>query len=298
MKRLFIFGVLLCTFLSAAAQDSAPILNYTYNEVIVNPAYMGTYKSFTAGLSVRKQAMGIDGAPAAQRLQLGKPLADNKNCIGLLVTNDTYGVSGKLNLMGQYAYSLPLANGKLSFGLQAGVESFKEDNNELSLKDGEMGGLFANSGRAIGFNMGFGAFYSTDKYYVGLSAPQFFYNYFNGDQVKSQLFDEYMFRTYLAGGYYFDLANDMRVRPSILVCYQTSSAINSEFAVTGYYQDKFWAGAAYRTSKEAGFSLGAKIEKMFSVNYSFGIGVGQMQQKAGTSHEIGLRMILPYQESK
>ncbi|MND47249.1 hypothetical protein D3C80_381420 [compost metagenome] len=298
MKRLFILGVIICAALKSIAQNNAPILNYSYNEAVVNPAFMGTYTGFTAGIIARKQAMGIDGAPVAQRLQIGQPLYDTKSAIGFLITNNTYGVSSKVDLMGQYSYSLPLSKGKLLFGLQTGVESLKENNDELSLKDQELGALFANTGRAYGFNVGFGAYYATDKYYVGLSAPQFFYNYFDGDAVKSQLFDANMFRTYLVAGYDFELTN-IKVRPSALLCYQTSSAVNAEAALTGYFfEDNFWTGLAYRTSKEVGFNVGLRVEKMISFNYSFGAGVGQLQQKAGTTHEIGIRMALQHKKSQ
>lgn len=299
MKHLLILGVVLCFAYSSKAQTNGPILNYTFNEVAVNPAYIGTYDGFSAGLNARKQALGIEGSPSAQRLNLALPLVGTKSSVGLLFNNSSFGVTSQVDITAQYSYKLLLSKGALYFGLQGGLESLKENNDELLLKDPEMGALFANNERAVAFNTGFGVYYSTDRYYVGLSAPKFYYNSFKDGEVNAQLFDKNMFRTYLTAGYTFPVGNAMNFRPSTLICYQMNGAVNAEAALTGLFIDNtFWVGVAYRTNREMGLNIGLKLQKMIDFNYSFGAGVGRLSQQAGTMHELGLKFSIPSKKNQ
>ncbi|MXV52345.1 type IX secretion system membrane protein PorP/SprF [Pedobacter sp. HMF7647] len=287
-------GAVLCSATLGMAQTSGPILSYTFNEVAVNPAYIGAYEGFTAGLNARKQSLNVEGAPSAQRMNIAMPLGNTKGSVGLLLNNNSFGVTSQLDVMAQYSYKLQLSNGSLYFGLQGGGESLKESNEDLLIKDQETTGLFANTSRAFAFNAGFGMYYDGDKYYIGLSAPQFFYNSFKGNEVTSQLFDKNMFRTYLAAGYTFATSQGMKLRPSGLVCYQASGSVNAEGVLTALFMDDtFWIGALYRTSQEAGLNIGFKIQKLIGLNYSFGAGTGELSQQAGTTHELGLRLSIP-----
>lgn len=116
-------------FILAAALQSKAQLNpmssiYFQNQYLANPAMAGMEEGLTLNAGYRKQWSSIPGSPQTQAFT-GEYGFSNRVGMGLLINNDKAGLIRRTNVMGTYAYHLPLgdAGQRLNFGLSLGVKT-------------------------------------------------------------------------------------------------------------------------------------------------------------------------------
>ena len=67
--------------------------------------------------------MGFEGAPSAQTISLHWPMKNIKTALGVLLFNESIGSRNYKNIYLNYAYRIPIGNGKLSLGLKGGIST-------------------------------------------------------------------------------------------------------------------------------------------------------------------------------
>ena len=163
------------------AQQNVQFTQYMYNTLAVNPAYAGSRGVLNASALGRFQWVGLDGAPTSQTFYIHSPLPNEKMGLGFSITNDKIGPTSNTYLVGSYSYTIKLnENGsKLSFGASAGANltslnynSYKNSGTPGADADGTLNNLSTK----VKPNFGFGAYYHTDKFYTGISAPKLLQN--------------------------------------------------------------------------------------------------------------------------
>ena len=164
--------------------------------------------------------------------------------IGLLFQHESYGVTNNFNFGLSYAYHIKLEKGTLSLGLNGNLVTFQE-----RYADAEIIGRdpnFMSNGKMLwGFNAGVGAYYSTDKFYAGLSLPAMFDNSLkHADYKRMNKLDFEQAPVYLTGGYVFNMQEDIkcRLKPHVLVGYSKEYKWVYNAGVTAFFYDKCWIG--------------------------------------------------------
>lgn len=173
--KLILIVLISAISLSSKAQQNPQFTQYMYNQSIINPAYATANKSeLNIGALYRSQWARIEGAPKTASLFVHYPVNDRIE-VGISFTNDDIGnVVTENNVYADFAYILPVSEkGKLSLGLKAGLTLFDANFNGFNLQSGGRDTDVAfNENVAQSFpNIGLGGFYFTEKFYVGLSAP-------------------------------------------------------------------------------------------------------------------------------
>ena len=176
MKKIITIVFLVCSFGAAIAQQDAQYTQYMYNTQVVNPAYAGSRGVFSIAALYRAQWMGIDGAPTTQTLTLNTPVTGRVG-LGLSVVNDEIGNGTSQNTYFDvdFSYTLPISETqKLSFGIKAGGHLL--DVNLAKLRNYNPGLLATQDSdidKKFSPNFGAGIYYHTNRFYVGLSVPNF-----------------------------------------------------------------------------------------------------------------------------
>ena len=154
-------------------QQDPMFTKYMFNSLVFNPAYAGSWDHMTVGLIHRTQWVEIEGAPTTQSLTLHTPLKNERVGVGLSILNDKIGPTQSTGINLAYAYKIPMGKMMLSIGLQAGIESYDSDWNQLLLEDGQgVDEAFALQGTKFLPNFGAGAYLYGKKFYIGFSSPQ------------------------------------------------------------------------------------------------------------------------------
>lgn len=288
MKKILIAILAIFSVVQMDAQQDAMFTHYMYNTLGVNSGYAGSRDALTVTLLHRTQWLGFEGAPQTQTLTLHSPLKNDKLALGLSVINDKIGPTKNTSLYGDFAYRMKInEKAKLSFGIKAGLNMFSNTINDLATEESN-DAAFEENETSVSPNFGFGMYYSTDKMYVGLSAPRFLETKnSNGTVADRQHY-------FLIAGTVLNLSETVKLKPTGFMKVTAGAPIEGDITGTLIFNEKFRLGAMYRTGDALGLLLGLNITEQLDFGYSFDWSyrsdwnsVENVMQR--TSHELMLR---------
>jgi len=287
--------------LNAKAQQDPMFTHYAFNTQAINPAYAGTRDALTITGLHRIQWVSFEGAPITQTLTGHTPIFNDKLGIGLSVMNDKIGPTNTTSFYLDFSYKIKINDrAKLSFGLKSGLNINKTDLNSISVKDAN-DPLFMDDVKSDFLpNFGFGLYYYTDKYYVGVSIPKLLENNFSENTVtgSTDLASEQK-HYFLIGGAVFKLSENIALKPTTFVKITAAAPIEADITANFIFMERFWVGAMYRTGDAFGILAGLNITDQLSVGYSFDWSMTNQTFKYNQgSHEIMVRYDFIFKEQK
>jgi type IX secretion system PorP/SprF family membrane protein len=305
MKTLLNFPKSLMLLLSLAtcfvsnAQFDPNFTQYMFNEAIINPGYAGSRECLSGTMLYRQQWVGLDGAPTTLTGSIHSPIMGGKLGAGINFVNEKIGVSQRTSVSANGAYRLSLNNATLSFGLQLGLVSLSENLSQLNLQNDQQ--FMMSSGKKTAPNLGFGMFYSTAKWYGGLSIPRMIYNRIDvatGSTEVENSFNVGYFHYYLTGGGVITLNNMIKVRPNMMMKIVQGAPAQLDINANVLFKDFIWTGVGYRTGDAVNVMLGAFINKQLRIGYSYDYTLSMLQDYNTGSHEIMLGYDLNFNKDK
>lgn len=291
MKKLLLIPTTIFLMLrfSASAQQDIMISQYMFDGLLLNPAYAGTHKYFTSSLLHRSQWVGMDGAPRTNIFTIDGPVNDNKMGIGFIVSNDHIGITDQTDMYANYSYQIPLGDGKLSFGLKAGVSKYTYKFDELVYWDNNDQVFLGNRSSAWLPKFGAGLYYYTSKWYAGFSVPTLVAydpNHNFGSDVNNSGFVKKHY--YAVSGYVFNLNENFKLKPSILLKYVAAAPLEADLNLHLLYRDQLWFGASYRTNDAFTVMLEYQTNNRFRVGYAYDYTTSKIKNYSSGTHEIML----------
>ncbi|AWX45746.1 hypothetical protein HME9304_02775 [Flagellimonas maritima] len=274
MKKLFITLVfVIASFWRTVAQQDAQYTQYMYNTQVVNPAYAGSRGVFSIAALYRSQWSGIDGAPTTQTLNLNTPVSERVG-IGLSIVNDEIGNGTNQNtyFSADFAYTIPTSElGKLSFGLKAGGHLL--DVNLTKLRNYNPGLLAPDDSgidKRFSPNFGAGIYFHTDRFYTGLSVPNFLQTeHFETSQGSNSYLVKERMEYYLISGLVMNLGYRMQFKPAVLFKAVSGAPLQADLSATFLYNEKFSFGAAYRWDAAVSALVGFQINDKFMLGMAY-----------------------------
>ncbi|AWH75672.1 hypothetical protein DCS32_08025 [Dokdonia sp. Dokd-P16] len=304
MKRTYIAIVALAVVVlgltteTAVAQQDAQYTQYMYNTLSINPAYAGA----RGGLSVlglhRSQWVGLDGAPRTQTVSIHSPVGESKRVgLGLNITNDEIFISNETYIDVDFSYTIPTSDeGKLAFGLKGGVHLLDINYSEANpFQNGDnLATAQNNIDNKFSPQIGLGMFYYTDKYYLGLSAPnllrtEHFDASDNSNSTNSTFLARERINYYLTTGYVFDITQDFKFKPAGLVKAVQGAPLQVDVTANALLYDKLTLGLAYRWSAALSGLVGFQITDSLMIGFAYDRESTELQQFNNGSYEVFLR---------
>jgi type IX secretion system PorP/SprF family membrane protein len=287
MKKLFLLTGL-CAALSADAQQLPHYSQYMLNDYVMNPAIGGKDPYFEAVSDNRYQWIGITDAPRTYILSVQGPHKSRKMGMGGSLFTDIVGPTRRTGVNLSYAYHMQLNDKgtKLSLGLSAGVVQFAVDGAKITLHD--PADLVISDGyqSVLVPDIGFGAYFYSDKYYIGAAVPQIypaklrFFDYTTASLSKLET------HFYFTGGYRFDLGEDFAIEPSTVVKFVKPAPVQFDIGLRGLYKNKVWIGGAYRNLDAASAMVGYLFEDYLTFGYSYDFTTTNIKNYSTGTHEI------------
>lgn len=283
----YIYSLILLFGISSYGQQDSQYTQYMYNTITVNPAYAGTRETFSAFVLHRNQWVGLDGAPVTNTAAINTNVGDSKFGVGLSFVNDNIGPTQENAISADIAYIIPL-NGeyKLSFGLKGTANLYNLDVSKLTIfqaNDPE----FQNLNGKLSPNFGAGAYYFSDKFYVGASVPNFNKTkYYNANEVS---INTKVISYYLLSGYVFDLSRTVKFKPSFMAKINEGAPFQLDVNANFLIYDKLVFGASYRLDAAVSALVGFQFSNSWFLGYGYDLETTKLSNYNSGSHELFLR---------
>lgn len=296
IKHTAVIILLLCSF-GGYAQFESNFTQYMFNPLIYNPAYAGNNDQASITFVNRAQWTGIQGAPYTAALSAHSKTFEEELGLGVSVLHDRLGVETATSFSIDAAYHIKIGVHKmLAFGLRGSGFSYNTNLDELGNASNDpllQGGLSRFSG-----NIGTGVFLYAKQYYAGLSVPSLLTPKL--DESGAETVNTKNQNIYLAAGYVFDLSNDMKIKPSVLV--KTTPQILDpviDANLSLLLKELFWIGALYRTTQEVGVILSTHSIKNMKIGYSFEYPINPLNTNSlYGSHELMISLAIAGRKTK
>ncbi len=255
--------------LGLRAQQQQQEFGYTQymdNLTPFNQAYSTMDKNGSINALVRKQFVGIPGAPSTFIFNCNFPIESVTGAAGLLVLNDQFAVEQNTQISAYFAKAIQTGDSQyLSASLSAGLKKYVANFSSLDPSDPQ----FRNDVRQTRPNLGFGIMYYSDSYYLGFSMPELNITGLGTASVQNA----YNFRNhyYISGGLITVLSDDIKLKPAAMLSYARGVPFTANVSGTIYFKNMLGVGINYRTDNEAAGIMFINLNA-FKLGYSYQFG--------------------------
>lgn len=259
-------------------QQDSQYTQYMFNTLSVNPAYAGSRGQLSFASLYRSQWIGINGAPETFTINLHSPIRNSRLGYGISVVNDNIGDGAvqETYLDGVISYSLPLDEtntAKLSFGLKVGGNLLNLDFSKLRNFDLEPTSANVPDNQ-FSPNFGTGIYYHTDKFYAGVSIPNFLETeYFDGassDASSVNFLSAERMNIYFITGYVFYLNQEnIQFKPALLTKAVGGAPLQVDISASFLFAERFSFGAAYRLDAAISALAGFQITEQLMLGLAY-----------------------------
>jgi type IX secretion system PorP/SprF family membrane protein len=283
MKKFrLILGVLaLMSLTTVFGQQDPQYTQYMYNMNILNPAYAGSKGVTSIGLLGRTQWVGVEGAPQTFTLAMHSPVGRAVG-LGLSVIHDEIGPVKEDNIYADFSYTIfTSSTGRLAFGLKAGVTFM--DVRELLMVDPDPLNIPIHETSP---NFGAGVYYYTDRFYAGLSVPNFLETrHLEKDGGIVSTASEKM-HYFLTSGYVFDIADNLKLKPSTMLKATEGAPLSVDLSLNLLIDERVELGLSHRLDDSISGMIGFQVNNDFRVGYAYDYTTSKFGDFNSGSHEI------------
>lgn len=302
LKKINLAVVLSLGSLTIHAQQAPMYTHYMYNTLVINPAYAGSREALTITALHRSQWVDFKGAPTTQTLTLHSPIKNEHIGLGLSFSNDKIGPSNTSSMFIDFAYRMQLTKkSKLALGLSAGANMFRANLSPLLL-DEQVDPVFTNNiNNRITPNFGFGVYYSRERFYAGISAPNLMQNSYSTITLAdgTKLVGKEQRHYFLIAGTVIKITDNLAFKPTALVKVTPAAPIQADLTASFIIAKKLLIGAMFRSGDSFGALVGVDVTDQLHIGYSYDWSYGLQTFKYNQgSHEIVLRYDFIFKSKK
>lgn len=296
MKKILLFFFIPVFLFPCFSQQESQYTQYMYNTMTINPGYIGTRGVPSVFGLYRTQWVGFEGAPTTANFSIETPITESGQGLGLSLINDQIGPSAETILTLAYSYPIQISYAiKMSLGISGSLDFMKVDFNELEVYDPDdplLTGVLAK----VSPNVGAGVYFHSDKWYLGVSAPQILETKFY-DDVKVSVASQHM-HFYAMGGYVFDINPNMKFKPAAMVKAVRGAPLAVDVSANFLFIDNLTLGVAYRWDAAFSGMAGFQINPGLNIGYAYDYDTSGIGNYNAGSHEVFIRFDLNTRSTK
>jgi len=301
---------------------------WNQNHYLVNPAAAGNQIYLDAAMGFRRQWAGIKEAPrtfyatahtvlnrpktherSALRIsatnrngvykskrKIGRPML--KHALGASLNSSEFGAFERNEGMLTYALHLPVYKDiSLAFGLSGGFNTYAFDQTKATVivENDPLYDAYVNGQNENQFNVNAGTYLYSDQFFFGYSANQLLQNDIEVADVQATTnggVNNQDIHHFIMGGYHFDLTNDFRLTPNVLLKMLTPNPLSYDINATLTYKQFIYGGLTYRSEDAISLMGGFQINHLLRMGYSYDYTTSELSQRASGSHEIFIGLTL------
>lgn len=269
------------------AQQDPMYTQYMENLQALNPAYAGSKEILSMMLVARNQWVSLPGAPDTRSIAIHTPFRGTQMGLGFSILNDKVGPVSQTGMYADYSYRIYFNNNRtLALGLKGGINFYDANISTLTTNDPNDPVFAYDINRRFLPNIGVGAFYYTNQYYIGLSIPKLIENTINDNGVSTQSINKEQIHSFLMAGYVFDVNRIVKFKPSILAKYVHNAPISVDLNGTFLFYERLWLGGMYRMGDSFGGLVQMQVTNQLKIGYSYDLPISKLGAYNNGTHEI------------
>ncbi len=272
---------------------------FMYNKLGLNPGYAGYHEHGCVTAIYRNQWLGLEGAPESQDLSFHTPFGGKRIGFGLNLARETIGISSQTTLDAIYAYKVPLGTGTLSLGAQASLRNMQVDYTDPALKAVEdlafdQGVDLGRDSRLVA-NFGAGAYFHTDHFYAGVSAPRMMNSDIDFEENNLFIAREEQ-HWYAMTGIVLPVNYSLDLVPQVLARYTKAAPLDFDINASIIWKKDYSMGLTFRTGGGEGdigesvdLIVSAKVARGLLMAVSYDLTLSDLRKYSNGSIEVLLR---------
>lgn len=280
------------------AQQDVLFTQFAYDKLGFNPAYAGIHDHISLNAIYRNQWLGLDGSPSRFAASINFPAQDQNLGLGLHMDKSTISIFDKTTIKGSYSYAIDLDQGQINLGLSTSFRQFIVDwtDNRLRPPNGFSSdpSVEQNVLTKRIFNVGFGLYYRTDKYFAGASVPRLNKAIIDFDDTKLDTLQATEARlVYLMGGGKFSLSESWELSPQLLMTIAEAAPVQFELSATGILEKKYHLGLNYSSGgslvnpiESIDLILGYQHDPQIFLGFAYDVTLSELRQFSSGSLEL------------
>ena len=301
LRRVVVLLVVLLCVSYVRAQFDVQLGQYMWMQPSYNPAAVGEGDLMRVYGSHRMDFTGIKDAPMTTVFSFSSPFVIGKTShgAGVRFVNDRFGLYTNQSLYLEYAYKFRLGGGVLSVGADLGLMNLSFASDSVDYADGQddyhqgsddavpdvSGGNTEKGASAMGFDMGLGVYYTSSKWWAGVS-----YAHMTSPTLEmSDRTSHTVFGTmYVAGGYNWQLSNrDWMLLPSAMLM-TDFRGWDVNLTMLAQVQKRYRFGLGYRLAGSVNVLFGVDIVNGLQLGYTYELPANGLIRESYGSHELCL----------
>lgn len=288
MRGIFTVAFFSVIVSSAFAQQDPQFTQYMFDRLSINPAVAGISGQLCGTAILRQQWSGFEGAPKTGLLNVSMPINKISSGIGMSVYLDELGQQKSTFARLHYSFHRKIGGGTLGIGVYGGMGSHALGNRWIARDPIADDNAISASGRSDGgFDLGAGIYYSTQKFWAGISSTHLPETELSDVSIK-------MTRHYFVqAGYDWHIGGDKKyiLTPSALMKSDGSST-QIDLNATFLYNNQVWLGVGFRTEDAiapmVGYQFKPNENSMMRIGYSYDVTTSTLSNYSSGSHEVML----------
>lgn len=302
MRKLLIISIVLIQHINCFSQEDPVLSQYMFNNLSFNPGYAGSKDMMCIHALTRNEWLGFPGAPLTMQFSANTPfnLFNREHGAGIFVRQLKKGYETNISFQVDYAlrWKMKIGDGKLGTGISLGLNDMKLNSPSFTgaVWPGSSGGssdplIFSSIANKTIFDFGLGAYYKTEKLYLGISATHLatgnysFNRADNGGEVTSYYITPHY---YITGGYKYTMSNPLyELEPSFILI--SDGVINTiQLNTNLVYNNRVWGGISYRAGSAFVGIFGIELMTGVRVYYSYDYETTDIGKFSRGSHEFSV----------
>jgi type IX secretion system PorP/SprF family membrane protein len=278
------FIAILISNIAGFAQQDPQFSQNMFVKLLTNAGYAGSSDAICGTLLYRNQWTGFGGEPKSMVLTVDMPIEVLHGGVGLSVlASDQLGAEKNTNIRGAYSYRMLLGSGALGLGVDFGYHQKSIDGSKFVFNDDGDINIPTQTETGGTFDVGFGAYYNTDKLFVGASALHLPAGDIKFSNVNTKMVRHY----YLMAGYGVDLTSSLTLKPMVQV---KTDAVSTQVDanLNLMINNRFWVGSSYRIQDAIVLLAGLEIIPNLKLGYSYDLTTSDIKTYSSGTHEIML----------
>ncbi|WPP52968.1 PorP/SprF family type IX secretion system membrane protein [Catalinimonas niigatensis] len=310
MKKIYLMGILMLTFMSLQAQSRKHSANFPLFKQYYNPALTGfegsaihaLYRSQWSSLehapSTFYLATELNAADLAEWRETGEQKKEHKNtnasaanhAFGLSFLKDAFGPYYEHQLYLSYSSSLKITQAislKAGTSLTYNMEGMDANKMNLEQSNDPFVLQYVQNTKSGRLDINLGLMLAGEHFYLGYALHDAAKG--GGKLNKETALIVYDYKHVFQGGFRMMLSEQFGLVANGLYQYDQQRGGITEGHVKGVFQNKVWLGAGYRSQLAYTFNLGLQLQNL-KVGYAFEVPTGEAQLSMQTNE-----LMLSYQ---
>lgn len=289
MRRIKLIWLLpLLSPLLLEAQQQPMYAQYMFNTLNINPAYAGHRGVPNATMLLRRQWVDFPGAPTTGSFSYDQRIPDQNFSWGAQMYFDNIYIERTSGAQGFFSYHAPFENSTLTLGISAGLLNYNVNYSRafaLDAGDPQTQAVV----NAILPTFGFGALWSSERFYLGFSSPALLRTKYNvsGQPLISRAGAEGHY--FLNGGGVFNSSSNIVLKPSFLLKAVAGAPVQADLNLNVWLYDLVGGGISYRTSDAVYGMLELQLTDKLRFGYAYEHNISRLVDFNQGSHEVMLR---------